>query len=127
MSMRSMTKIVMRTRYDDFEIELNDSDTANALFLALPLEREINVWGGEIYFEVPVDMPLQHGRKVMQKGEVAYWPEGSAFCIFFGPTPVSQGSEPEAYTPVTPLGMITTNVGRLEQLPDRCVVVLEVL
>ena len=31
-----MNKIVMRTRYDEFEIELNDSDTANALFLALP-------------------------------------------------------------------------------------------
>ncbi len=122
-----MNKIVMRTRYDSFEIELNDSDTANALYLALPLEREMNVWGGEIYFEVPVDQPLQDGRKVMERGEVAYWPEGSAFCIFFGPTPVSKGKAPEAYTPVTPLGRVVTNLERLEHLSDRGVVVLEVL
>ena len=120
-----MNKIVMRTRYDAFEIELNDSDTANALYLALPLEREINVWGGEIYFEVPVDQPLQGGRKVMERGEVAYWPEGSAFCIFFGPTPASKGKAPEAYTPVSPLGRVVTNLERLEHLPDRSVVVLE--
>ena len=125
--MSCMTKILMRTRYDTFEIELNDSDTANALYLALPLEREINVWGGEIYFEVPVDMPLQHGKKVMGKGEVAYWPEGSAFCIFFGPTPVSKGEDPEAYTPVTPLGRVTTNLERLEHLSDRSLVVLEAI
>jgi hypothetical protein len=117
-----MNKIVMRTRYDEFEIELNDSDTANALYLALPLEREINVWGGEIYFEVPVDQPLQDGRRVMERGE-----EGSAFCIFFGPTPVSKSKAPEAYTPVTPLGRVVGDLERLEHLPDRSVVVLEAL
>jgi hypothetical protein len=115
----------MRTRYDQFEIELNDSTTADALFLALPLEREINVWGGEIYFEIPVHDKLEKGRKIMEVGEVAYWPEGEAFCIFFGRTPASTGEAPEAYTAVTPLGKVVTNLEKLEELADRTSITLD--
>jgi hypothetical protein len=120
-----MTKIVMRTRYDKFEIELNDSTTSDALYLALPLEREINVWGGEIYFEIPVHDKLAHGKKIMEVGEVAYWPEGNALCIFFGRTPASTGEAPEAYTPVTPLGKILTNLETLEELADKTTITLD--
>ena len=120
-----MTKIVMRTRYDEFVIKLNDSITADALFLTLPLERDINVWGGEIFFEVPVHQGLDSGRKVMEVGEVAYWPEGEAFCIFFGRTPASKGDAPEAYSPVTPLGRVITNLERLEELADRTSITLD--
>jgi hypothetical protein len=112
-------KIVMKTRYETFDIELNDSETADAIYIALPLEREINVWGGEIFFDIGVKMPLENGRKVMEPGEVAYWPEGSAFCIFFGPTPVSKGKKPEAYSPVTPVGRILGDLSRLEEMADR--------
>ena len=119
------TKIVMRTRYDEFVIELNDSTTADALYLALPLEREINVWGGEMYFEVPVHDKLDNGRKVMEVGEVAFWPEGEAFCIFFGRTPASKGDAPEAYSPVTPLGKVVTNLDKLEELADRTTITLD--
>ena len=119
------TKIVMRTRYEEFVIELNDSTTADALYLALPLEREINVWGGEMYFEVPVHDKLVNGRKVMEVGEVAFWPEGEAFCIFFGRTPASKGEAPEAYSPVTPLGKVVTNLDKLEELADRTTITLD--
>lgn len=122
-----MNKIYLRTRYDEIEIELDDSDTANSIYLALPLEREINVWGGEIYFEIPVEHALQQGKKVMDVGEVAYWPEGNAFCIFFGRTPVSKGNAPEAYSEVTPIGRVVTNLKLLEELPDRTVVTLAYL
>jgi hypothetical protein len=115
----------MRTRYDEFEIELNDSTTADALYLALPLEREINVWGGEIYFEIPVHDKLDNGRKVMEVGEVAYWPEGEAFCIFFGRTPASKGDDPEAYSPVTPLGKVVSNLELLKELADKTSVTLD--
>ena len=115
----------MRTRYEDFEIELNDSTTADALYLTLPLEREINVWGGEIYFEIPVHDKLENGRKIMSVGEVAYWPEGDALCIFFGRTPASKGELPEAYSPVTPLGRVVSNLERLEELSDKTSVTLE--
>jgi hypothetical protein len=115
----------MRTRYEEFEIELNDSTTADALYLALPLEREINVWGGEIYFEVPVHDKLEHGKKIMDVGEVAYWPEGEALCIFFGRTPASRGESPEAYSPVTPLGKVVTNLEKLEELADKTSITLD--
>ena len=75
-----MNRIVMRTRYEVIEIELNESDTANAVYLALPLTKEVSTWGGEVYFEIPVDMPLEDGKKVMEVGDVAYWPDGKAFC-----------------------------------------------
>jgi hypothetical protein len=120
-----MTKIVMRTRYDAFEIELNDSPTADGLYLALPLEREINVWGGEIYFQIPVHDELEQGKKIMEVGDVAYWPEGDALCIFFGRTPASSGEAPEAYSSVMPLGKIVTNLEKLEELADKTAITLE--
>jgi hypothetical protein len=36
---------------------------------------------------------------------------GAAFCIFFGPTPVSEGSEPRAYSNVNPFGKIEGDAG----------------
>ena len=118
-------RIIMKTPEMDFEIELNESETADAVYLALPIEEYINVWGEEIYFEIPVEMKLENGRKVMEVGDVAYWPQGKAFCLFFGPTPVSKGSKPEAYSPVTPIGRILNNVEALKDLGDRSRVSLE--
>jgi uncharacterized protein len=115
----------MRTRYDEFVIELNDSTTADGLYLALPLEREINVWGGEIYFEVPVHDKLENGKRIMEVGEVAYWPDGSAFCIFFGRTPASRGEAPEPYGPVTPIGRVVSNLDKLKELADRTTITLD--
>jgi uncharacterized protein len=121
-----MTRIFMRTRYETIEIEIDDSDTANAVYLALPLTREVNTWGGEVYFEIPVNVPLHDGKKVMEVGEVAYWPEGKAFCIFFGRTPFSKGEAPEAYSMVTPIGKVVSNLEAVEQMLDRTEVILDV-
>ena len=111
-----MDRILMRTRYERWEIELNDTLAAFKLFEALPLEREINAWGGELYFAVPVECELENGRKVMEVGEVAFWPEGNAFCVFFGRTPVSTASKPEAYSPVTPIGRVLGDVSTMSDL-----------
>jgi uncharacterized protein len=121
-----MNRIFMRTRYETIEIDLDDSDTANAIFLALPVTKEVNTWGGEVYFEIPVDMPLHDGKKVMEVGEVAYWPEGKAFCIFFDKTPFSKGNAPEAYSQVTPIGKVVSNLAAMEKMMDRTAVTLDV-
>lgn len=118
-------RIIMKTPDQGFIIELNDSMTADAVYLALPLDAYVNVWGEEIYFEVPVHMKLEGGRKEMEVGEVAYWPEGDAFCIFFGPTPVSKGLKPEAYSPVTPLGRVVSEIEPLKEVGDRTHVTLD--
>jgi hypothetical protein len=122
-----MERILMRSRYERWEIELNDSITAYKIYQVLPLEREVNAWGGEIYFPVPVDSELENGRKILEEGEVAFWPEGNAFCVFFGRTPCSTTSRPEAIRPVTPVGRVLGNLEALADLPDRARVTLEPL
>jgi len=90
------------------EAVLNDSPTAQQVWEALPIEGRANVWGDEIYFEIPVDEEeALDARAEVEVGELGYWPVGQAFCIFYGPTPVSRGDKPRAYSPVNILGQIT--------------------
>lgn len=87
--------------------ELAENDTADAIWAALPFEGHVSRWGEEIYFNIPVAIEISpDARQEMKIGELAYWPGGSAFCIFFGSTPVSLAGEPRAYTDVNPFGMI---------------------
>ncbi len=87
------------------EAELNDSPTARAIWEALPIDGRANTWGDEIYFEIPVQAELSAGaRAEVEVGELGYWPVGSAFCIFFGPTPMSAGEKPQAASPVNVVG-----------------------
>ena len=86
---------------------LNDTASARAVGDALPIEARANRWGEEIYFEIPVRLEeSSDARAEMQVGELAYWAPGSAFCIFFGRTPVSEGAAPRAASPVNPLGKV---------------------
>jgi hypothetical protein len=89
------------------EAELNDSRTAQLIWKALPVEANANLWGEEIYFAIPVKTGLEKGtREVVSAGELGYWPTGHAFCIFFGPTPVSQGDEIRAASAVNVIGKV---------------------
>jgi len=73
---------------------LFETPTAQTVWDALPFSAEVQTWGDELYFAVPVDAALEEGAcDVVQKGDLGYWPSGSAFCIFFGPTPVSRPGE----------------------------------
>lgn len=89
------------------EAELNDSPTAQAILDALPITGRASTWGDEIYFTIPVQMDREaDARAEMAVGELAYWPDGNAFCIFFGPTPASSGDAPVAASPVNVLGIV---------------------
>ena len=89
------------------EAELNESKTAQWVWEALPMEAKTNLWGEEIYFAIPVKMGLEKGsREVVSAGELGYWPTGHAFCIFFGPTPASQGDEIRAASAVNVIGRV---------------------
>ncbi len=116
--------MIMRAPVGKFIIDLNDNETADALWLALPLDVYLNQWGCEVYFEIPVEMPLENGRREMGAGEVGYWPQGRALCIFYGPTPLSTDDKAVAVDPVTPLGMVREWEG-LKALGDRMWVHLE--
>ncbi len=67
---------------------------------ALPLSGDAARWGDELYFDVPVDESPAETREEVPEGAVAYWPAGNALCLFWGPTPASQGNEPLAAGPV---------------------------
>ncbi len=98
---------------------LNGTETADRIWEALPFKFNGTRWGDEIYFEIPVELAAaSDARQEMVVGELAYWPQGHAFCIFFGPTPVSLGDEPRAYSDVNPFGQIEEGSERLTSIED---------
>ncbi|MGA2671462.1 MAG: cyclophilin-like fold protein [Dehalococcoidia bacterium] len=88
------------------EAELNDTRTAQAIWETLPIKGRANLWGDEIYFSIPLSLKLEAGQELVSIGDLGYWPDGNAFCIFFGPTPVSQGDEIRPASPVTVFGKV---------------------
>jgi uncharacterized protein len=99
--------------------ELDESGTASAIWAALPLESTASRWGDEVYFAIPVRLAEEPGaRQDMRVGELGYWPVGAAFCVFFGPTPVSDGAGPRAYSKVNPFGQVVDDASVLGSVQD---------
>ena len=74
--------------------ELKNTPTTNAIYDALPLDGAANRWGDEIYFVIPLRIDIEdNATEVVEEGDIAYWPEGCCFCIFFGKTPNSTEDE----------------------------------
>jgi hypothetical protein len=88
--------------------DLSDENpiTVQALWDSLPIEARANTWGDEIYFSIPVETEAENPKEVVEMGDLGYWPPGSAFCIFFGPTPASRGDEIRPASPVNVIGRI---------------------
>ncbi|MBK5107925.1 MAG: hypothetical protein JJE12_07325 [Anaerolineales bacterium] len=123
-----MYKIKIKFDKLSFNAELNDSPTSKAIWDQLPIESRVNTWGEEIYFEIPVDMPQKpHAQEILSVGDLAYWPVGQAFCIFFGPTPVSTDDRPRAYSPVNLLGKILDDCDGLRSIQNQETVRIEQL
>jgi len=99
-------KVIIRVENIKADAELNDSKTAQEIWEALPIESNVNTWGDEIYFSIPIKMGAENAKAVVSEGDLGYWPPGTAFCIFFGPTPVSQGDEIRPASPVNVFGRI---------------------
>ena len=96
--------------------ELNDSPTAQKIWEALPIETSFNTWGDEIYFSIPVEMELEsNAQEVVQSGDLGYWPSGNAFCIFFGPTPISGEGEIRPASAVNMIGRVIDDATQLKE------------
>jgi hypothetical protein len=76
--------------------------TVDNLAKALPFEGRAARWKEEIYFETPVKLGVEKAKSNVEVGTMAYWPMGSALCIFYGPT--------QPYSPVNLVGKITSNL-----------------
>jgi hypothetical protein len=121
-----MRKIRITSGNVSVTAQLSESATARAIWGRLPLEAQANVWGEEIYFEVPVQLPQEpEARQEVEVGALAYWPVGNAVCIFFGPTPVSEGSTPRAYSPVNVFGKVDGDAKVFRAVADGAAVKVE--
>jgi len=76
--------------------------TVDAIVRALPIEGRAALWKEEVYFETPVIAGAEKPKAKVEKGDLAYWPMGKAFCIFF--------DESQPYSPVNIIGKVTANL-----------------
>ena len=82
--------------------------TVDMITRKLPVEGRAALWKEEVYFEIPVKMGEEKAKSIVEKGTIAFWPMGSAICIFFG--------ESQPYSPVNVLGKVTKNLELFRQV-----------
>ncbi|MBN1844202.1 MAG: hypothetical protein JW810_00860 [Sedimentisphaerales bacterium] len=106
--------------------KLNDTATARKIAAALPIEGLCRRWGDEIYFAVPVEADREpDARRDVQVGQIGYWPDGNAVCLFFGATPASDGPQPRAATAVNIIGTFQGDLEALKRTANGLDVTIE--
>ena len=113
-----MRRIRIRAGKVQVEATLNDSQTADAVWTALPIQARASTWGDEIYFSIPVSLEEENAKETVALGDLGYWPPGNALCLFFGPTPMSRGNEIRPAGPVNILGHIEGDTAALRTVGD---------
>ena len=117
-----MSRISIRSHAGEFIGDLDRSDISNAIWLSPPITLETNMLGGMMYCELPLDVILpKEGRTTrLETGDIAYWPGPGAFCVFFGPTPLSgEDGQPVAPYPVIKIGKMVGDCSRMGDIGDR--------
>ena len=100
------------------EAELNDTICGQAIAASLPIDASANTWGEEIYFSIDVNCQPEESQAAVELGDLAYWPPGSAFCMFFGQTPMSTPDEIRPASPVGVIGRMTGDLAPLKSVPS---------
>ena len=110
------------------EAELGATPTADALWDALPVTAQAHTWGDEIYFPTPLVLDREPAASsLVTAGDLGYWPAGQALCIFFGPTPVSQGDEIRAASEVNIFGRVDGDATVLRAVREGDTITIEPL
>jgi hypothetical protein len=119
-------KIKIKAGNAEADAGLNDSPAAQKIWEALPIEARANTWGDEIYFAIPVKAPLEKtAQELVQVGDLGYWPTGNAFCIFFGPTPMSRWDEVRPASAVNVIGKVAGDAKVFKKVPSGAKVRIE--
>ena len=117
----------------NLRIELNDAlspKAFKAILDNLPVEVNINRWEDELYTDrttIAVEEEA-NARTEVHELDVAYWPEGRALCLFYGPTPISEDGRILAYSPVNIVGKIIDSSNKdhiLNQIKNRTKVIIK--
>lgn len=110
-----MQKVKINIAEIEIDAEFNDSASAKRVLEALPLEGHVHTWGGEINFTISLPIDFEgDAKEVVEVGDIGYWPDGPAICLFFGPTPLSgEDGKPTSYSPVNVIGRIKSNLSEL--------------
>ncbi len=82
--------------------------TVDTIVRKLPLEGRAALWKEEVYFEIPIKMGEEKAKANVETGAIAFWPMGSALCVFYGKS--------QPYSPVSTLGKITKNLEVFKQI-----------
>ncbi len=106
--------------------KLKNTPTAEKIWSALPITGSAKIWGEEIYFAIPVKAAEEpDADDAVSIGDVAYWPPGTAFCIFFGMTPASSGGTIRAASPVNVFATIEGDALVFKKVRSRDEVLVE--
>ena len=121
--MKKLIKLVFLDISREVSIELDDSHspkTVQAILSKLPIEVNINRWGDELNTEkTRVVEKEENAKRQVKLFDVAYWPEGNALCLFYGPTPISEEGKILAYSPVNIVGRIIPDNDEKESVLKR--------
>jgi hypothetical protein len=116
--MNNQSKHQIRMKIDshhwDIIIKGSSPKTGSQILNLLPIESEVKTWGEEIYFSIPLSMPEENAKNIVALGDVAYWPEGQCFCVFFGKTPLTLTLD--EIKPASPVNVFGKVLGDLENL-----------
>ena len=100
-------KIKIFFGHHEIEVVIEKTPTAKAIYEALPFDGAASRWGDEIYFAIPVIIKAEKSAtENVEEGDIAYWPEGRCFCVFFGKTPASTENQIRAASKVNVFGRL---------------------
>lgn len=80
-------------------LEDRNPNTVHKIWEALPFTVSLRSWGDELYGNIPVKVSRENSQEECEIGDIAYWLEGSGFCILYGKTPVSTSDKPRLISP----------------------------
>ena len=111
-----MGRVKIKIGEIEIEGEIFETSLGKKIIEKLPFTSKASLWGKEVYFEIPVKEGIEKGQKEVEKGDIAYWPDGHCLCLFFGPTPVSSGDKILPASEVEVVGKIKKGIEKLEDV-----------
>lgn len=82
--------------------------TVENILKAMPINGFVSKLNASIYFSTLVKLGKEKAKSDIKKGEITYWPLGSAICVFYGPS--------KPYSPMNLIGHITNNLEIFENI-----------